>query len=252
MIIPLGLTDEQEHIYTRMYKRCNFDSMEVRYTVKQLVDDSNKCFNLTTQKVRTILKFLIKNNYILEISKGSKGNPTTYKIAKIQQLNNNNLTINQQQSNNQNIVTKPFTDVEQQQSNNNLTTNQQLINNPINEKEKEKEKDILSLKKELVSRAEIIDYLNDKTGKHYKPNTSKTKTVIEARIKEGFTLEDFKTVIDNKTKQWLGGSYDKYLRPETLFGSKFEGYLNESKTTTNKYEPNNQQVKRYTFDENPF
>lgn len=74
----------------------------------------------------------------------------------------------------------------------------------------------------------IIDYLNDATGKHFRHNTDKTKKLIKARIREGFTVDDFKRVIDTKTKQWKKDKKMKiYLRPETLFGSKFEAYLNE-------------------------
>ena len=51
---------------------------------------------------------------------------------------------------------------------------------------------------------------------------------INARLKEGHTLEDFKAVIDKKTKQWLNDEkMSSYLRPMTLFGTKFESYLNE-------------------------
>lgn len=76
--------------------------------------------------------------------------------------------------------------------------------------------------------AEIVTYLNEKTGSSYRPNTSKTKELINARIKEGFTVEDFKTVIDKKTAMWKNDpKMSAYLRPETLFGTKFEGYLNE-------------------------
>lgn len=74
---------------------------------------------------------------------------------------------------------------------------------------------------------EIIDYLNAKTNSNYKYNTNKTKICIDARIKEGFTIEDFKTVIDKKTEEWKFSEYEKYLRPETLFGNKFESYLNQ-------------------------
>lgn len=74
----------------------------------------------------------------------------------------------------------------------------------------------------------VIDYLNEKTGKSYKPSSRKTQDLIKARFKEGFTEEDFKTVIDKKTSAWLNDSkMNQYLRPETLFGTKFEGYLNE-------------------------
>lgn len=74
---------------------------------------------------------------------------------------------------------------------------------------------------------EIIDYLNKKAGKHFKHNTAKTKDFIKARWNQDFRLEDFKKVIDIKTAEWLNTDSDKYLRPETLFGSKFEGYLNQ-------------------------
>lgn len=74
----------------------------------------------------------------------------------------------------------------------------------------------------------IIDYLNKKTNSNYKYTTDKTKKFIKARINEGFTYEDFKTVIDKKTLEWINDKeMSKYLRPETLFGTKFESYLNQ-------------------------
>jgi uncharacterized phage protein (TIGR02220 family) len=77
-------------------------------------------------------------------------------------------------------------------------------------------------------REEIIGYLNEKSGKAYRPNSDKTKKLISARLNEGFTVQDFKTVIDNKVSSWFGNKdMEKFLRPETLFGTKFEGYLNE-------------------------
>ena len=74
---------------------------------------------------------------------------------------------------------------------------------------------------------EIIDYLNSKTGKNYRSNIQKNKALIKARWSEGYRLEEFKQVIDNMVKDWSGTKYAKYLRPETLFGTKFDGYLNQ-------------------------
>lgn len=74
---------------------------------------------------------------------------------------------------------------------------------------------------------EIIDYLNLKANKKFKPTTPKTKQLINTRVKEGFTKGDFIKVIDTKCKSWLGTEWERYLRPETLFGTKFESYLNE-------------------------
>lgn len=84
--------------------------------------------------------------------------------------------------------------------------------------------------KQIMNKEElknIIDYLNLKTGKNFQTSTNKTHSLIQARVKEGYTLENFKTVIDRKAAEWLNTYQDKYLRPETLFGTKFEGYLNE-------------------------
>lgn len=76
--------------------------------------------------------------------------------------------------------------------------------------------------------AEVIDYLNQKTGKNFKSTSKATQRHIKARFADGFTLDDFKQVIDTKTSQWLKDKkMSAYLRPDTLFGTKFESYLNE-------------------------
>ena len=74
--------------------------------------------------------------------------------------------------------------------------------------------------------AEIVAYLNDKLGTRYKPDTANTKKHITARLNEGYTVADFHTVIDSKVQEWRDTDYQKYLRPDTLFGTKFESYLN--------------------------
>jgi hypothetical protein len=74
----------------------------------------------------------------------------------------------------------------------------------------------------------IVEYLNNKIGAHYKPNGKKMKELIRARMNEGYMVEDFKTVIDKKFKSW--GNDPKmslYLRPSTLFSTRFAEYLNE-------------------------
>ena len=73
---------------------------------------------------------------------------------------------------------------------------------------------------------EIVDYLNEKAHKKYRSNNKTTMRHINARLKEGYTLSDFKQVIDNRCATWLGTDMEQYIRPETLFGSKFENYLN--------------------------
>lgn len=73
----------------------------------------------------------------------------------------------------------------------------------------------------------IVAYLNEKAGTNYRTTGSKTKSLIRARLAEGFTEDAFRTVIDHKCGEWLSDPKMRgFLRPETLFGTKFESYLN--------------------------
>lgn len=85
---------------------------------------------------------------------------------------------------------------------------------------------------------EIIEYLNNKIGTSYKSDTKATQKHINARLKEGYTVDDFKKVVDRKTEEWQNTDMSKYLRPDTLFGAKFESYLNvPSQQSTEKTDP---------------
>lgn len=112
-------------------------------------------------------------------------------------------------------------------------------------KEEDKDKD-----KELY--ISIVEYLNQKAGTNYKPSSKATQTKIHARLKEGYTLDDFKLVIDKKCDEWKGTQMEQYLRPETLFGTKFESYLNakivkEDKKPKNGF--NNFEGRQYSSDQ---
>jgi uncharacterized phage protein (TIGR02220 family) len=78
---------------------------------------------------------------------------------------------------------------------------------------------------------EIVDFLNEVTGKSYKPNGKLAILNINARLKEGYTKDDFIKVISVKATKWLGTKWEDYLTPNTLFGNKFESYLNENINT---------------------
>lgn len=75
---------------------------------------------------------------------------------------------------------------------------------------------------------DIIDYLNLILNTKYSYKTVNTQKHIKARLKDGYIFDDFKTVIDKKAKEWKGTSMEKFLRPDTLFGTKFESYLNQN------------------------
>lgn len=118
------------------------------------------------------------------------------------------------------------------------TDNGTLLNkNNTNKKEtlnKKNTKEILSSSHSTAAH-EIVDYLNSKIGTHYRATTRKTQSLIKARMNEGFTVDDFKKVIDNKSAEWGKDSkMSKYLRPETLFGTKFESYLNQTAVKAKK------------------
>ena len=128
------------------------------------------------------------------------------------------------------------------QTNKQLTGNQQAANRQltaiknIRTKEgKNKEvKDIVEQEPDPIPYREIIDYLNQKAGKSFKHSAAGNKKVIKARWNEGYKLDQFKRVVDNKCQDWLNDEkMSQYLQPSTLFGNKFDQYLNQRKSNSN-------------------
>lgn len=103
--------------------------------------------------------------------------------------------------------------------------------NVIIKKENIKEK---SSDAQMQTAKDVISYLNSVLGTNYRYQSKATQGHINARLNEGFTLEDFKAVIDKKTEEWKGTEMAQYLRPETLFGTKFESYLNAPRISRKK------------------
>lgn len=124
-----------------------------------------------------------------------------------------------------------------------INTKRQNIDNNIKENIKEIEVSHSAKAEQCdIPYEDIISYLNFKAGTNFRSNTNKTKSLIKARFNEGFTAKEFKIVIDKKCVEWLNNKeMSKYLRPETLFGTKFDGYLNQ-KTTTKKETKSNKQL----------
>ncbi len=159
---------------------------------------STEC-NMSFQEVRTALSKLEKTG---EINKQTTNRYTLITVNKynIYQISATN----------------------KQQTNNKQTTNKQQ---QLNKNNKNNKKNIESVAK----RDAIVEYLNEKTGKHFKKTTGETIKHINARFDEGYTVDDFKKVIDMKTEEWgRDKKMCKYLRPDTLFRpSNFESYVNE-------------------------
>ncbi|PGT68685.1 replication protein [Bacillus cereus] len=98
------------------------------------------------------------------------------------------------------------------------------------DKEEEKELELEEERDKDINKhiAEIVTYLNDTCSTSYRSSTKKTKELIKAKFNQGFTVDDFKKVIEIKASHWLiDEEYNQYLRPSTLFGNKFEEYLNQ-------------------------
>lgn len=74
---------------------------------------------------------------------------------------------------------------------------------------------------------DIINYLNQQAGTNYRASGKSTQRHISARWNEGYRMEHFQKVVDTKCAEWKGGEMEKYLSPDTLFGTKFEKYLNQ-------------------------
>ena len=159
---------------------------------------------------------LIKGNY----NQLAYDRTTWYALPKFEQSVVQNQTVNCSDLNNEQFKNEQPIPI-------NYQLTKQLTNKDI--------KDIVEHSPtEPVPYQEVVEYLNQKTGKNFKHTSKVTQRHIRARLAEGFTVSDFKQVIDKKCSDWLRDQKMKeYLRPETLFGTKFESYLN-SKTTTAK------------------
>ncbi|GED82772.1 conserved phage C-terminal domain-containing protein [Latilactobacillus curvatus] len=115
----------------------------------------------------------------------------------------------------------------------NVTDNNTSFNTTVNNTNNIKP---LSGKPDPIPYKKIIDYLNEKTGRTFR-NVESNKKLIKARWHEGYQLDDFKKVIDNKvidandSKSYFDG---KFLQPSTLFGNKFDQYLNQTNAIKQK------------------
>lgn len=85
---------------------------------------------------------------------------------------------------------------------------------------------------------DVLKYLNSKSGHNYR-FVGPHKKIIEARLKDKYSVEDLKAVIDIKSKEWAGTKQSLYLRPSTLFNAtKIEGYLNQVNKSTSTGDDN--------------
>lgn len=83
----------------------------------------------------------------------------------------------------------------------------------------------------------VIAFLNARAGRSFKPVAANVDPLV-ARFREGFTLQNCKSVIAKKVREWKGDDrMEEYLRPKTLFNrtnfANYEGELVEPKDDGN-------------------
>ncbi len=180
---------------------------------------------ITMQNVRTALKRFEKYEFLTNESTNKNRLITIVNWEFYQQ--NDNATNNQ---------------TNKQLTSNQQATNKQLTTNKNDNNDKNEKKSIY---------AEIIDYLNYHAGREFKHSTKKNKDLINARLNEGFTLDDFKLVIEYCCKEWKGKTFnngklgDEYLQPSTLFNNKFDERLNKAKLVVQNAKQEQEQTPVY-------
>jgi uncharacterized phage protein (TIGR02220 family)/predicted phage replisome organizer len=197
-----------------MAGRCNSNGMiflteNIPYTPKMLADEldfEENTINLALQALEQFGMIMTDSNYLF--IQGWQEHQNIEGMDKIREQTKKRVAKHRQ---NQKLLLG------------NVTCNVTVTECNGTEEDKEKEID----KDKYIH---IVDYLNQKAGTKYKASSKKTQTCIHARLAEGFDVEDFKTVIDKKCADWIGTEWEQYLRPETLFGTKFEAYLNAKVT----------------------
>ena len=210
MVTKLGLKGNELLIYAIIYGFSQAEDQTFNGSLQYLADWTNS----TKQGVTKNLKALVEKGYIIKEDKYINNVKfCEYYATKLDTVYNKVAQGIQQSLTG---YTTKFN-----------TPMQQSLTNNINDNIDNKLDNIIELK-DNVPYQEIVNYLNNSAGTNYRASSKKTRELIKARINEGYTLEDFKVVIEKKTRDWINDNKMKgYLRPETLFGTKFEGYLNQ-------------------------
>lgn len=177
-------------------------NMEDPYTIKELAIETNKSEEIVVKGLETLMKagLVEKEDDIYTIPRALEfTNQTTVGAIKKQEYR-------RQKADN------CLTDIEEEKDKENRKKNKEA------ETYTDKEKEIVR---------EVIEHLNKTSGKAFKYTTPNTIKLICNRLAEGYELNSFIDVIDKKCRDWNETEKAQYIRPETLFGEKFESYVNQ-------------------------
>ena len=237
MLSDLNLKGTDLLVYAIIYGFCQVEGHCFHGSLKYLQEWTN----CTKPCVIGALNNLVESGLLIKETSGF-GQPNKYYVNKIYQYEDD-MVNNLNHDGKENLPSNEETGKES------LPNNIELNNNIDNNKYNAKVDEFNKIK-------EVLNYMNSVCGTTFKINSKLTQRSIKARFKEGFTIEDFKKVIDYKYKEWglkpvmfsNGKLSDTYLRPATLFGNKFETYLYEA---NNEAKPiNNKKVAEENFDFN--
>lgn len=195
---------------------------------------------LSIQQVRTAIKHL---NLTGELTQNQHSTFTVFTVVNYDLYQGTNTDINTESTGNQQGTNIVLTQ-NQQGTNRGLTTIEEKKKGRKEEKKEGKKGRKEEKKYKYITdnqHIQIIDFLNRKCGTNYRPTTDSTKQLINARLADGYTVDDFYTVIEKKWQEWAGTEWEQYMRPSTLFGTKFECYLNQNIVETKKNDSNNRQ-----------
>jgi len=258
IIAPLDLTTEQREVYFNLYKKMDFKTFIVKYTLEQLVIDSNSILKLTKKKVSTIIKKFIKLGYLQEIKKGVKGSPTIYKVVSIkEQIGNESERIGNE-SERIALSNKGLAD-DSGTNKNELVTNRNESVTPINDKKgKEKkeysqdELDILSLPAKEEKDTSIIDNQIIELWSLYPRKEGKQKSIkkIPKLIKK-YGFEEIKRCVERYSKKCRAENIEKKYTKQgsTFFNDGYVDYLDENYVKPKIIKPVNKYGKPETIQE---
>lgn len=265
MIAPLDLNIKELEVYKLLYKKMDFDTFEVKYTLDQIAQDSDNILELTKRKVDVIIKKFIELNYLNIVQKGVKGKPTIYKITKINELMCDEYVTNKEQicnefrTNNEQINVG-ITNVEVDSR----TNDEQIMNKYVANNEQMCDEYVTPIKdkdKDNIYKLIVDKWNNEVDLPKVKSITDKRKGAINARIKE-HGKEAVIQVVENVSKsdflqgkvgKWNNCNFDWSFKP-TNFAKILEGNYDNKTTTIKeekkevKYNPDSE-FKNLSFDE---
>ena len=208
------------------------------YSVEEIAED----FNYSVELVKEALEILLKLNTIELIDEGFYFFPDSLEYTKSTTVGAESKKEQRNKQKLENSI-KESVELENEKVDKcpeyiHINTKEEIQEDTNKEKDKniKKEKEIdVNTKEQLYNKYnkeinDIIYYLNNETNKKFTTESEFVKDLIVDRLEENHTIDDFKYVIDHKTKEWLNNKeFNKNLRPGTLFSkNNFERYLNES------------------------